>query len=143
MDATTYDPTAQYGPPTQSPHTNHLLPTTQTTESISTIQSISTTQDPSTTPKSPTYIVITGLGKSCVALKTHISTYPKLISYIRTSFPGTYHKSHFRKIALPISVQTRDLPVSKGSLVDVQPDVWATMVADIDNIEIGIAKSKA
>ncbi|KAK0184119.1 hypothetical protein F5146DRAFT_1176843 [Armillaria mellea] len=154
MYATTRQPKAQYRPPTQSPRTNQFLPTTQPMQTIESIQSvtiketsttqpISTAQPIPTTPKSEKYIVITGLGKSCVALKSNVSTYAKLINYIRTYFPGTYHKSLFSTIPLPIAIQTCDLPISKGRRVDVQPDVWATIVADIDNIEIGIARFRA
>ncbi|KAK0475365.1 hypothetical protein IW261DRAFT_1595389 [Armillaria novae-zelandiae] len=119
-----------------------------TTQSVSTIQSVSTVQDtcstqPTSTTKPQKYIVITGLGKKCVALKSQVSNYESLINYIRASFPGTYYRSHFRKIPLPIGIQTCDLPVCKGNSVDVQPAVWATIIADINSIEISIvSKSK-
>ncbi|PBK81027.1 hypothetical protein ARMGADRAFT_1091674 [Armillaria gallica] len=163
MYATKYNPTAQYNPATQSRRTNQSLSTTQsmstiqsmrTTKSVSTIQSARGTQTVSTiqttyttqpipTTKSPKYIVITGLGKRCVALKSQVSTSQSLISYIRASFPGTYYRLHCTSVPLPIVIQTCDLPACKGYFVDIQPNVWATVIADIDNIQVSIAKSKA
>ncbi|PBK81035.1 hypothetical protein ARMGADRAFT_1039625 [Armillaria gallica] len=147
MYATKYDPTAQYNAATQSWCTNQSLSTTQSmstiqtmcsTKTVSTIQSARGTQSVSTiqatyttrpmpTAKSPKYIIITGLGKS----------------YIRASFPGTYYRLHYTSIPLPIVIQTCDLPTCKGYLVDIQPNVWPTIIADIDNIQVIIAKSKA
>ncbi|SJL17945.1 uncharacterized protein ARMOST_21516 [Armillaria ostoyae] len=161
MHATKYNPTAQYKPATQSPRSNQPLRTTQslttiqsmrTTKSVTTIQSARGTQSVSTmqatyttqpmpTTKSPKYIVITGLGKRCVVVKSQVSTYQSLISYIRASFPGTYYRWHCKTIPLPIVIQTCDLPACKGYFVDIQPNVWATIIADIDNIQVSISKA--
>ncbi|KAK0219308.1 hypothetical protein EDD85DRAFT_961264 [Armillaria nabsnona] len=157
MYATKYNPTAQYNPATQSRRTTQSVSAIQSmrvTKSVSTIQSVRGTQSVSTIQatyttqpmpisKSPKYIVITGLGKRCVALKSQVSTYQSLISYIRASFPGTYYRLHYTSIPLPIVIQTRDLPACKGYFVDIQPNVWPTIIADIDNIQVSIAKSKA
>ncbi|KAK0219299.1 hypothetical protein EDD85DRAFT_961259 [Armillaria nabsnona] len=150
---------------TQSPRTNQSLCTTQpmstiqcvrTTKSVCTIQSACGTQSVSTieetyttqpmcTPKSPKYIIITGLGKKCVALKSQVSTYESLISFIRASFkfPGKYNCLSCKTTPPSIVIQTCDLIACGGCFVDIQPDVWATIIADIDNIQVSIAKSIA
>ncbi|KAK0431460.1 hypothetical protein EV421DRAFT_1927689 [Armillaria borealis] len=105
------------------------------TQSVSTMQATYTTK-PMPTTKSPKYIVVTGLGKRCVVVKSQVSTYQSLISYIRASFPGMYYRWHSKTVPLPIVIQTRDLPACKGYFVDIQPNVWATIIADIDNIQV-------
>ncbi|PBK81025.1 hypothetical protein ARMGADRAFT_1039617 [Armillaria gallica] len=158
MYATKYDPTAQYNAATQSWCTNQSLSTTQSmstiqtmrsTKTVSTIQSARGTQSVSTiqatyttrpmpTAKSPKYIIITGLGKSIAFAFTLVFFVPEqsLINYIRASFPGTYYRLHYTSIPLPIVIQTCDLPACKGCLVDIQPNVWPTIIADIDNIQV-------
>ncbi|PBK95022.1 hypothetical protein ARMGADRAFT_1163741 [Armillaria gallica] len=114
------------------------------TQSMCTIEAAYNTQ-PMCPPKSPKYIIITGLGKKCVALKSQVSTYESLISFIRASFkfPGTYDCLRCKTSPPPIVIQTCDLIVCEGCFVDIQPDVWATIIADIDNIQVSIAKCKA
>ncbi|KAK0429624.1 hypothetical protein EV421DRAFT_1914339 [Armillaria borealis] len=118
---------------------------TYTTQSVSSIQCMHTTQSmstiqamyapqPKSTTKSKNYIIITGLGRRCVTLKSQVSTYQVLINYIHAFFPGTYQRLHRNNIPLPIVIQTCDLPAYKGYIVDIQPNVWATIIADIDNI---------
>ncbi|KAK0207503.1 hypothetical protein IW262DRAFT_1469457 [Armillaria fumosa] len=151
MYPTKYMPTAQYRSATGYPRTNQSLRTAQSmstiqsmraTQSVSTIQ-VACTIQPMSTTKSQKYIVITGLGKRCVVLKSKVSTYQSLINYIHATFPGTYYWVSCRWILRPIVIKTCDLPACKGYLVDIQPHVWSTIIADIDNIQVSIAKSNA
>ncbi len=55
----------------------------------------------------------------------------------RESMTYDFHQRlHHKNISVPIVIQTCDLPAYKEYFVDIQPNVWTTIIADIDNIHV-------
>ncbi|KAK0454172.1 uncharacterized protein EV420DRAFT_1481612 [Desarmillaria tabescens] len=100
-------------------------------------RSTSTTQPTSTTHPQK-YIIISRGNKSNVTLKSQVYTSQCLFQYIHNKFPDTYKwvNNHWEKI--PLVIQTCDLPICKGNFVDIEPDLWQTIIYDINNIRVAL-----